>query len=91
MECDCRSALCRRVVVDFDRTPLDRQRYYLDRNIVQGFIAERFGTAQEYTALAFVSGVSEPQALASDMLPPDQLGSNPMLSLPPRARAASSS
>lgn len=59
MECDCRSASCRRVVEDFDRIPLDRQRYYLERNVVQGFIAKRFGAALGTSSL-FVNGASCP-------------------------------
>jgi uncharacterized protein len=38
MECECGRSLCRRIVTDFDLIPADRQRFYLERGVVQEFI-----------------------------------------------------
>ena len=41
LKCNCGKQSCRGVVNDFDRLPLVRQNYYLEKQVVQDFIIER--------------------------------------------------
>lgn len=40
MKCKCKKETCRKVVADFITLPKKTQQYYLDNNVVQGFIVE---------------------------------------------------
>jgi hypothetical protein len=40
MKCACKKDSCRKVIKDFDKLPEDLQKYYLDLNVVQGYIIE---------------------------------------------------
>ncbi|MBI4151924.1 SET domain-containing protein [Candidatus Woesearchaeota archaeon] len=43
LECRCRSHNCRGLIRDFKDLPYDEQRKYLEQNIVQSFIREKWG------------------------------------------------